>query len=54
MALSGNHSPGKYRAQLKEVAYYNFLYDSHRKDLNFKKKTHKNPLLTEIHASRCQ
>ncbi len=25
--VSGNQSPGKYRAQLKEVSYYNSLYD---------------------------
>lgn len=43
-------SPGKYRTQLKEVGYYNSLYDRQQKDMFGKKKMRKNPLLKEINS----
>lgn len=50
----GNKSPGKYRTQLKEVGYYNSLYDRQQNDVFGIKKTRKNPLLKELNSSQSQ
>lgn len=44
-------SPCKYRNQLKEVNYYNSLYDNQRRELNNSKKARRNPLLTQLDMS---
>jgi hypothetical protein len=41
-----NQSPAKYRNQLREVNYYNELYENHKKQNEGSKKTRRNPLLT--------
>lgn len=43
-----SESSSKYRNKLREVNYYNNLYENHKKQNDNSKKAKRNPLLTEL------